>query len=462
MKRKSGHVEPPRKKRGQQQHGEDIRDFEVEDSGDDEWLEEDVVPEDEEGEWEDFDRLKLTEDEAGQVKLTVNPEFMQRDEPSSPKNVWKGDRRRLKPGEELEFDSDAYKLFHRASVEWSCLSIDVFREPGGTDFPYTIQVVTGSQAGDGQHKVYVMKWADLTSMQGGDDSEDSDDNPDEELEPKLEHVSFSHRGAVNRVRLWEDANKVATWSESGTVQIFDIAGQLHQLQGGAKAARTELACFNLREEGYALEWGYDGRLYAGGNGLFIFDPSESGWTQSAALIGHTAAVEDIQRSPSEPFALASCGCDRSIKFWDTRAIGLDAQLSLPYAHNGDVNVIAWNSLSSFQVASGGDDSVFKVWDLRNLSEAVSVQWHSDSITSIAWNPKDESELSVSSADDRVTVWDFMIEDDCETEEGFPSQLLFVHQGQEDLKELRYHPTLGFIVSTGADGFNVFRPAIDAE
>jgi hypothetical protein len=47
-----------------------------------------------------------------------------------------------------------------------------------------------------------MKWADLTSMQGGDDSEDSDDNPDEELEPKLEHVSFSHNGAFNRVYLW--------------------------------------------------------------------------------------------------------------------------------------------------------------------------------------------------------------------------------------------------------------------
>jgi hypothetical protein len=30
-------------------------------------------------------------------------------------------------------------------------------------------------------------------MQGGGRSEDSDDNPDE----KLEHVSFSHRGAFN-------------------------------------------------------------------------------------------------------------------------------------------------------------------------------------------------------------------------------------------------------------------------
>jgi ribosome assembly protein RRB1 len=43
---------------------------------------------------------------------------------------------------------------------------------------------------------------------------------------------------------------------------------------------------------------------------------------------------------------------------------------------------------------------------------------------------------------------------------FPSQLLLVHQGQEELKELRYHPTLGFIVSTGTDELDVFRPAIE--
>jgi hypothetical protein len=62
----------------------------------------------------------------------------------------------------------------------------------------------------------------------------------------------------------------------------------------------------------------------------------------------------------------------------------------------------------------------------------------------------------------MTVWDFMVEDDCETEEGLSSQLLLLHQGQVDLKLLRYYPNLGFIVPIGADGFNVFRPAIDAE
>jgi hypothetical protein len=54
MKRKSDHVELHRKKRGLQEHAEDIRDFEVKNSGDEEWLEGDVVQEDEVREWEDF------------------------------------------------------------------------------------------------------------------------------------------------------------------------------------------------------------------------------------------------------------------------------------------------------------------------------------------------------------------------------------------------------------------------
>jgi hypothetical protein len=62
---------------------------------------------------------------------------MQRDELSSPKIVWKGDRRRLKPDEELDFDSDAYKLFHQCRVVLS--QHDVFLESEGTDFSYTIQ-----------------------------------------------------------------------------------------------------------------------------------------------------------------------------------------------------------------------------------------------------------------------------------------------------------------------------------
>ncbi|KAJ0499957.1 putative transcription factor WD40-like family [Helianthus annuus] len=236
-----------------------------------------------------------------------------------------------------------------------------------------------------------------------------------------------------------------------------------------------------KDEGYAIDWSplVPGRLVSGDckNCIHLWEPaSESTWNvDSKPFVGHTASVEDLQWSPTEPFVFTSGSVDKTIAIWDTR-IGKSPATSIK-AHETDVNVISWNRLASCMLASGSDDGAFSIRDLRMLKEGDSVvahfQYHKHPITSIEWSPHEASTLAVSSADNQLTIWDLSLERDEEEEAEFkaktqeevhaptdlPPQLLFVHQGQKDLKEVHWHTQIpGMLISTAADGFNILMPS----
>lgn len=136
------------------------------------------------------------------------------------------------------------------------------------------------------------------------------------------------------------------------------------------------------------------------------------------------------------------------------------------AHQSDINVIDWNPNEPF-ILSGGDDGVVKVWDLRQfsgLSEPVAMfHHHSAPVTSVEWHPEDSSVFASSGEDDQVAQWDLALERDAETEQdgsqlsNLPPQLLFIHQGLKDVKELHWHKKVpGLIMATSHTGFDIFR------
>jgi ribosome assembly protein RRB1 len=73
-------------------------------------------------------------------------------------------------------------------------------------------------------------------------------------------------------------------------------------------------------------------------------------------------------------------------------------------------------------------------------------------------------LAVSSADNKLTLWDFSVEVDesqANTYDDIPPQLMFLHQGQNNMKELRFHPYFKeMIVTTAEDSYNIFKPNLD--
>ena len=93
------------------------------------------------------------------------------------------------------------------------------------------------------------------------------------------------------------------------------------------------------------------------------------------------------------------------------------------------------------------------------------------MTSVEGCPPESSMLLPTSEEGQTAVWDLALERDPEEEaalapaenaavpDELPAQLLFVHAGQRDVKEGHWHPQIpGLIVTTAAEGFNLFKAA----
>ncbi|XP_033107361.1 glutamate-rich WD repeat-containing protein 1-like isoform X2 [Anneissia japonica] len=344
-----------------------------------------------------------------------------------------------------------------------------------------IHILTGGTQAEKSHlnNVIVMKMCNLhkNSKDSSSDSESEEDEDEEEM-PELKTDAISISGSVNRLRVTKIADKeiAACWCETGRVHIFDLSPSLKSLEvtGQRQPSKSNpLHTFAGHQiEGYAIDWSrlVPGRLASGDckKNIHVWKLQDGGsWhIDQRPFTGHTDSVEDIQWSPNESNVFASCSVDSSIRIWDIRAVPSQACMLSKDAHSSDVNVISWNRKDPF-ILSGGDDGVISVWDLRQFKTSpypvAKFKHHTGPITSVEWHPTDSTVFAASGADDQLTLWDLAVERNQEADSAsaelaaIPPQLLFIHQGQKDIKELHWHPQIaGVIISTALSGFNIFR------
>ncbi|ORY76026.1 WD40-repeat-containing domain protein [Protomyces lactucae-debilis] len=397
--------------------------------------------------------------------------------------------------EVLEADMTAYEMLHNVNAKWPCLTFDVLWDNLGEErrtYPASLYLVTGTQADQPKHnEIQVIKCTNLIKTQVDDDSSvSSSESMDED--PALSYRALPVLSGTNRIRATQQRglpHLAAALNESSSIYIYNLEPHVQSLENdpsGPSLLKNQAHNQPIhtikahRVEGYALDWSslVPGKLVSGDNDgrIFVTTRQEDGsWTtDTKPFLGHAGSVEDLQWSPTEKTVFASCSSDKTIKIWDTRSKKHTPALSVQ-AHKTDVNVLSWNKLVPYLIATGSDDGQICVWDLREFSKqgdaptkpVASFDWHKGAITSIEWHPSDESVLTAAGADDQVTIWDLSVELDAEEQaakaaEGLadvPSQLMFTHMGQKDVKEVHWHKQMpGTIISTSATGFNVFKSA----
>ena len=252
--------------------------------------------------------------------------------------------------------------------------------------------------------------------------------------------------------------------------------------------------FKKRDEGFALDFSNfkPGVFAAGGyeNQIEIHIPVDelcSDYTgmskENASNIydyrtkwkGHSKGVECIVFSPDNQNTLVSSGNDKAIRIWDLRLNNDKERVAaVESAHLSDVNCVDWKISTGIEmIASGGDDCAVKLWDPRKMSNSkdfiANIEYHKEPITALSWDPLSPCQLSVTSQDNRLTIWDFSVEPDEQrvkdlvSNKDIPDQLVFLHQGQENLKDVKYHPYYdNMLISTAEDGINIFKPNFNGD
>jgi len=393
---------------------------------------------------------------------------------------------KLEEGQQLEVDENAYILYQQCSLGPPCLSFDILHDQVKSDYPLSVTCVAGTQAAKvTANNIILFRMSNLNCVNPRKEDGESDEEEEyiipEKEKPVLKMAGIKHNGCVNRIKYNKigPAPVAAAWAENGTVAIWNLSTIMARLDNpySTEAFRDDsppLQAFTGHtSEGFALDWckTETGVLASGDctKNIHVWKPTEGGqWSVSEQpYVSHTQSVEDIRWSPNEKNVMASCSVDKCIKVWDVRAPPDKAcMLTKHNAHLSDVNVIDWNKSEPF-ILSGGDDGAVKVWDLRGFgpsSEPVAnFQHHKGAVTGLEWHQEDSTVFASSGSDDQIALWDLALERDSEESQvddftnQLPPQLLFVHQGLQDCKELHWHSKVpGLIVATSHSGFDIFK------
>ena len=246
------------------------------------------------------------------------------------------------------------------------------------------------------------------------------------------HAAFrslsNQSGPIDSVAFTADGRTLASASQDGTVQLWDVVGgrPLTPLNDHANGVafspdgRTLAAADadkNVRmwdvptAQVSATLSGYSGPVLClafSPDGLSLVtgsaDKSVRLWDVARdrllrTLDGNTAEVRAVAFGPAGSY-MASGGADGTVRLWNAASGKLVRTLK---ADAGAVNAVAF-SPDGRTLASGGDDRTVKLWDLSSGQQLRVFSGHTGAVRAVAFSP-DGRTLASGGANGNVRLWD---------------------------------------------------------
>ena len=202
-------------------------------------------------------------------------------------------------------------------------------------------------------------------------------------------------GSPIRAMAWSNhGDFIASGDESGVIKIMNSSIRAANLNSGAHSNAVQSIGFSHSDSKYVScsddttirIWSLDSHIPE------VVYGSEQG--------GHLSEVKCADWHPYRAL-IASGGRDSLVKLWDPRKADCVTTI---HTHKLSLNCVAWSS-NGYSLATAAKDSSLRVFDIRNLStECLIYHGHDSDVTAVGWHPQHERLLMSGATNGSLCYW----------------------------------------------------------
>ncbi|KAA8910365.1 hypothetical protein TRICI_004163 [Trichomonascus ciferrii] len=269
------------------------------------------------------------------------------------------------------------------------------------------------------------------------------------------NVSITHKinhsaGEVNRARYMpQNPDLFATLASNGRCYIFD---RTKHPSDPTQNFKPDIVLDFHQEQGFGLSWNTKraGHLLTAAEDANIalwdvvesFKPDDRVIRPSRVFTSHSAVVNEAKWHPHDENLFGSVSDDGQIQLHDTRS--QDDHTSM-ISDSQSAICLQFNPVNSNLLATGGEDAMVSLWDVRKPGEKVhTLAEHTGPIVELEWSPYHSTILATASEDHTVNIWDA-------SQIGSQKELLFKHGGHTaSVNAVAWDPSSPWTLASAAD------------